>query len=202
MYLRALRAQQLLHLNFYPVPFKKILKIEQHIFLTGFMGSGKSTAGSKLASYLKFKFIDLDAYIEKKENKSIPEIFEEKGEKGFRDVETECLNEVVKFKGPCVISLGGGTICFGNNLETVKNNGTLIYIELQPVTLAQRIRGAKNQRPLLKNLSDEDLLKNIEEILGERKKFYHQAHITVNGLNLTPQLLHQKILGLLKENIG
>src|SRR4051812_6283062 len=101
----------------------------QHIFLTGFMGSGKSTAGAKLATVLKRKFIDLDAYIEKRENRTIIQIFEEETEEGFRKIESDSLLEICKYKD-LVVSLGGGTVCFNNNLEVIKSNGTLVYIEL------------------------------------------------------------------------
>jgi shikimate kinase len=178
------------------------LKLNRHIFLTGFMGSGKTTAGKKLAPLFKTRFIDLDDYIEKRENRTIPAIFEEEGEAGFRKIETNCLAEILRLKEPHVISLGGGTVCFNSNLEVIKQNGILIYIELPVSVLADRIQQSKTTRPLLKSLSRTELLKNIEEILGERKKFYEQAHILVNGINLTPQLIYQKILGSVKENIS
>ncbi len=170
------------------------MRIDQHIFLTGFMGSGKTTAGQKLASLLKTRFIDLDAFLEKRENRTIEQIFAEEGEKKFREIETTCLKEIIRLKDPHVFSLGGGTVCFNQNLELVKENGILIYIQLHVPVLADRIIQSKTTRPLLKNLSTEDLYTNISEILEVRKEFYEQAHITVNGLNLTPQLLQQKIL--------
>jgi shikimate kinase len=165
------------------------------------MGSGKTTAGKKLAPIFKTRFIDLDDYIEKRENRTIPAIFEEEGEAGFRSIETIRLNEVIRIKEPHVISLGGGTVCFNSNLENIKKNGLLIYLELPIPALADRITESKSTRPLLKNLSRNELLINIGEILNERKKFYEQAHIIINGLNLTPQLIYQKILGSAKENI-
>lgn len=176
------------------------MKLKQHVFLTGFMGSGKTTAGKALAVILKTRFIDLDEYLEKKENRTIPEIFEEEGEATFRDIETKCLNDILKLKDPHIISLGGGTVCFNTNLELIKKNGILLYIELPVNVLADRIKESKTTRPLLKDLSTEELIKNIEEILSARKQFYEQAHIIVNGLNLTPQLIQQKLLGYVKEN--
>lgn len=178
------------------------MKLKQHVFLTGFMGSGKTTAGKKLAPLLKTRFIDLDEYLEKKENRTIPEIFEEEGESAFRELETKYLQQIIKLKDPHIISLGGGTICFHSNLELVKQAGLLIYIDLPVTVLVERIKESTFTRPLLKDLSVEELTKNVSEILGERKKFYEQAHITVNGLILTPQLLQQKINGAAKENIS
>ena len=175
------------------------MKLKHHVFLTGFMGSGKTTAGKTLAPLLKTRFFDLDEYIEKKEGRDIPTIFEEEGEATFRQMETSCLKELLKLKEPHIISLGGGTVCFNDNLDRIKKNGTLLYIELPINILAQRIQESKFTRPLLKNLTTEELINNITEILSERKKFYEQAHILVNGLNLTPQLLMQK-LSAFKEN--
>ncbi len=164
------------------------------------MGSGKTTAGKALATLLKTRFIDLDEFIEKKEGRDIPTIFEEEGEAKFREIETKRLQEILKLKDPHVISLGGGTVCFNDNLELIKKQGTLLYIDLPVNVLAERIKESKFTRPLLKNLSSEELINNIEEILTERKKFYEQAHILINGLNLTPQLILQKLGVYEKEN--
>lgn len=169
------------------------MKLKQHIFLTGFMGSGKSTAGKALATLLKTRCIDLDDYLEKKEGRTIPEIFESEGEEIFREIEKKCLTDLLKLKDPHVISLGGGTVCFYDNLELIKSSGILVYIDLPIEVLANRIKESKLTRPLLKELSTEDLTKNITEILTVRKKYYEQAHITVNGLILSPQFLKQKI---------
>lgn len=157
------------------------------------MGSGKSTVGKALAPILKTRCIDLDDYLEKKEGRTIPEIFESEGEEKFREIEKNCLTELLKLKDPHIISLGGGTVCFFDNLEKIKAKGLLIYIDLPVEVLADRIKESKLTRPLIKELSTEELIKNITEILSLRKKHYEQAHITVNGLILSPQLLKQKI---------
>lgn len=157
------------------------------------MGSGKTTAGKALAPLFKTRCIDLDEYLEKKEGRSIQQIFESEGEEKFRELETLYLQELLKLKEPHVFSLGGGTVCFYDNLEKIKSVGLLIYIDLPVEVLATRIKESSNSRPLLKELSKEDLIKNINEILAVRKKFYDQAHFPVNGLNLSPQLLKQKI---------
>jgi len=172
----------------------------QHIFLTGFMGSGKSTLGEKLASLRHLNFIDLDHYIEKKEKKTISSIFKNDGEDTFRVMETKNLLEILKIAEPCIIALGGGTVCFGDNLALIKNKDLLVYLELPVSILAERLKQSRQKRPLLKKFLDEDLVKNIGEQLEKRESYYKQSHVIVNGINLKAQILHQKILEFKKEH--
>jgi shikimate kinase len=171
----------------------------KHIFLSGFMGSGKSTHGKKLAGLLKLPFVDLDLYIQTKENKTVQFIFDNEGEEHFRELETKYLKELITLE-PHVISLGGGTVCFNNNLELVKNNGLLIYIEMSAEMLAERLQKSKQKRPLLKPVPSENLNKFIEEKLRERNGFYNQAHIKMSGFNLNHLQLHHLIIELKKQN--
>lgn len=164
-----------------------------HIFLTGFMGSGKSTLGRKLAPLLNLPFIDLDTFIEKKENTRIASIFETQGEAAFREKETSYLKEIAALP-PAVVALGGGTVCFGNNLELAKQRGLLIYLELPVTVLANRISNSRHERPLLKGLSGEALLQTIDEKLAQRKPYYTQAQLTVSALGLTAPDLKTIIL--------
>jgi shikimate kinase len=154
------------------------------------MGSGKSTHGRKLASALKTEYVDLDTYITRKINKTIPEIFENFGEQFFRDQETEAIKDILEEKKePTVISLGGGAICFNENIKLVKKNGLIIYLETHENILRQRLLRSKNKRPLLKDMSEEEVLSFIKTKVKERSKFYDQAHIKINGLNLTTAVL-------------
>ncbi len=154
------------------------------------MGSGKSTHGRKLANALKAPYVDLDIYITRKINKTIPEIFENFGEQFFRDQETEALKDIIAEKNePTVISLGGGAICFNDNIKLVKKNGLIIYLETHENILRQRLLRSKNKRPLLKDMSEEEVLSFIKTKVKERSKFYDQAHIKINGLNLTTAVL-------------
>ncbi len=173
-----------------------------NIFLTGFMGSGKSTLGKKLALVFRKEFVDLDRFIEKESGQSISEIFNTLGEDEFRKLEKRCLHKVLETHTKSVISLGGGSICFFDNLETVKQNGLLIYLQLPPKVLAERLKKSKTVRPLVQNLKSEDLLQSIEDKLAARLKFYEQAHLIVNGLNLTAQLLQHNIIEFQKKNIS
>lgn len=154
------------------------------------MGSGKTTHGRKLARALNVEFVDIDSHIKIKLNKSIPEIFEEFGEQFFRDQETMAINELIHLnKAPAVISLGGGAICFNDNLSLVKNNGLVIYLETHENVLRQRLMRSKNKRPLLDNMSGDKMLQYIKEKIRERSIYYNQAHIKVDGLNLTTAAL-------------
>jgi shikimate kinase len=150
------------------------------------MGSGKSTHGRKLAKALGANHIDLDVYIAQKLNKTIPEIFEKHGEQYFRDQETEAIKEVItEHSEPIVISLGGGAVCFNDNMKLVKQNGLVIYLETHENILRQRLLRSKTKRPLLKDMNDEEVLSFIKTKIKERSLFYDQADIKINGLNLT-----------------
>lgn len=171
-----------------------------HIFLCGFMGCGKSTHGKKLAGILKQPFTDLDNFIQTKENKTVQFIFENEGEEQFRFLETKYLKELISQKQGHVISLGGGTVCFNNNIELVKKSGVLIYIDMPALALAERLQKSKQKRPLLKNVLSENLNNFIEQKLSERNVFYRQAHIIMNGLNFNQQQLHHLIIEYKKQN--
>lgn len=154
------------------------------------MGSDKSTHGRKLAKALGVEFVDLDSYITRKLNKTIGELFEEHGEQFFRDQETEAINEIIKEKEtPTVVSLGGGAVCFNDNIKRVKKNGLVIYLETHENILRQRLLRSKNKRPLLKDMNDEEVLSFIKAKIKARAKYYDQADIKINGLNLTTTVL-------------
>jgi shikimate kinase len=171
-----------------------------HIFLTGFMGSGKSTLGKKLAALMKIPFVDLDAYIETATGRSIPDIFAAEGEAYFRTLESKHLVELAEKPERTVIALGGGTVCFNNNLDLVKDRGLLVFIDLPAVTLAQRVSASPEKRPLIQGLAGKSLVSWIEQKLEERKKYYTQAHLVANGLNLNARLLLRQILEHSEKN--
>ena len=119
------------------------------IVLLGYMGSGKSTVGKCLAAELKIPFLDLDDYIETGEKRSIPEIFEEKGELYFRRKEHFYLQEVLSVETDFVLSTGGGTPCYANNIEAlVSSTATVVYLKVPVIQLAKRLSKQKAQRPL------------------------------------------------------
>jgi shikimate kinase len=156
------------------------------IFLTGFMGSGKSTVGPIFANTIGYQFVDLDALIEQKEGKKIGAIFAAEGEKKFRALERETLQELLHSEST-VISLGGGTVTHPETLAMVKKNGVLIYLRSDVEHIYRRLR-TKSDRPMLRNddgvlLDGDDLIRKIETLLNSRTPFYEQADIIVTTDN-------------------
>jgi len=152
------------------------------IFLIGFMGSGKSTAGRKLASQLNWSFIDLDEKIQKKEGMKIPDIFSSKGEPYFRKLEAKALQELKSVK-ETVISTGGGTPCFADNMDFMLSSGLTVYIRMTPLSLKKRLEGSVEGRPLLKEVDMKDLQEYITSKLAEREKWYSRAEIIIDVVN-------------------
>jgi shikimate kinase len=145
------------------------------IYVIGFMGSGKTFWGKKWASQLGFPFIDLDDLIVQSEGMSINEIFEKKGDAQFRLLEAEALRNTTNLE-TAIIACGGGTPCFGNNMDWMSENGKSIFIEATPDELLPNLRNKLTQRPLLKRMNTEKLKVYIEEKLEERNSYYLQAH--------------------------
>ena len=163
------------------------------IYLIGYMGCGKTTAGKKLASKLGYDFIDLDEVIESNNHKSIAEIFEDEGQESFRKIEQEALHNTFKLTNS-VISTGGGAPCFFDNIEQMNSHGTTVYIHLTPKALVSRLSSAKNERPLIKGKSDNELLVFIETALTERESFYKKAQYKVEGLGLSADRIIKDIV--------
>ena len=144
------------------------------IFLTGYMGAGKTTLGKAFAREMNVPFIDLDWYIEERFHKSIRELFTERGEASFREMERNMLHEVGEFED-VVVSTGGGTPCFFDNMEYMNGCGQTVFLDVHPDILFRRLRVAKQQRPILQGKTDEDLRTFIVEALDKRAPFYSQA---------------------------
>lgn len=151
----------------------------EKVVLVGYMGSGKSSVGKKMASTMDLPFVDMDELIEKKEGISINSLFVTKGEIYFRKVESEILKQILAKNDSFVLSLGGGTPCYFNNHELLKQNGVVsIYLKASAITLANRLKTERKTRPLLSNLNDDELIDYINKHLFDRSFYYHQvAHI-------------------------
>ncbi|MCW1734791.1 shikimate kinase [Anaerorudis cellulosivorans] len=150
----------------------------ERIFLIGYMGAGKTTIGKKLSKALALDFIDLDKYIQHTYQKSIYQLFEEKGEEGFRKIEQKALHEVADFEN-VVISCGGGTPCYFDNMEVMKKAGTTVYIQVDPEELANRLLASKTIRPLIAGKSREELIPFIDNQLRERERYYNKADLVI-----------------------
>ena len=150
------------------------------IFLTGYMGAGKTTLGKAFARRLNVPFIDLDWYIEERFHKTVGELFAERGETGFRELERNMLHEVAEFED-VVISTGGGAPCFFDNMEFMNRVGQTVFLDVHPDVLFRRLRVAKQQRPILQGKQDEELKAFIVEALAKRAEFYRQAKYIFNA---------------------
>ena len=146
------------------------------IFLIGFMGSGKSYIGKRLAKSLGVSFIDLDDYLEKKESRSIKKIFEEEGEDYFRRKEEECLLEMDQFEN-VIIATGGGAPCFFDNSDWMNKNGITVYLKTPLKIIYKRLIEGREKRPLVQSLSDQELKDFIQKKLEARTLYYENVHI-------------------------
>lgn len=150
------------------------------VFLVGYMGSGKTTVGKKLATKLKYDFFDTDHAIEEMTGKSITQIFNEDGEDAFRQLERSILVSLTSRQN-IVVSTGGGTPCYFDNMVRMNRCGITVYVKLHPASLAKRIIESDTERPLLTRISNDDLPAYITMHLKERESFYSKAHIIIKG---------------------
>ncbi|MEP7141560.1 MAG: shikimate kinase [Ferruginibacter sp.] len=155
-----------------------------NFFLVGFMGSGKTHWGKKWAAANQLPFIDLDDLIEKKAGKTIAEIFETSGEDHFRKMEAGTLRDCAGLHNT-IVACGGGTPCFFENMQWMNDHGMTIYIAGTPVEIVQRLALEQEKRPLLKKLTQAELIFFIEQKLTEREPFYTQAKLTLQSGQLT-----------------
>lgn len=144
------------------------------IFLVGYMGAGKTTLGRALAKATGMQFIDLDCYIEERFRKTIAQIFAEKGEEHFRDLERRMLHEVGEFED-VIISTGGGTPCFFDNIGYMNSQGTTVFLDVPVERLFIRLSIARSKRPLIREKNDEELRTFITEQLEKRIPYYTKA---------------------------
>lgn len=153
-----------------------------NIILLGYMGCGKSSIGKQLAVDLHMEYLDLDDYLEAQEKKSIPQLFEEKGEIYFRKKENQYLKEVLETYSNTIISLGGGTPCFAGNIELIKEtkNSKSVYLKTSLSELVHRLFVEKEKRPLIAHIATKDVLNDfIRKHLFERSYYYNQAEYVV-----------------------
>ena len=163
------------------------------------MGSGKSTIGKLLAEKLRMDFIDFDNHIEQATGKTITEIFDTEGEEKFRTLEHQHLKKLLN-KDNVVISLGGGTPCFHNNIELINKNGVSVYIEVSVDVLVKRLSKGKTKRPLIRDVHEVDLKYFIETNLEKRLPIYRQAHISICVNNMNAKQVAEVIRQSVEKN--
>lgn len=161
----------------------------RRIIIIGYMGAGKTTVGRALAAELGIEFYDLDWYIESRMRKTVKQLFDEVGEEGFRKIEHNMLHEVAEFEN-VVISCGGGTPCFFDNMAYMNQQGDTVYLKASPEILYKHLKMGKSVRPLLLNKTPEEVQVFITEQLANRESYYSRAKYTVN-VNLMDN--HDKI---------
>ena len=149
------------------------------IILIGYMGAGKTTIGKILAKDLGVPFYDLDWYIETRMRKRVKQIFDERGEEGFRIIEKNMLHEVAEFED-VVLACGGGTPCFFDNMDYMVGQGEVVYLRGTPEVLFRHLKMGKGVRPLLLGKNDEELLEYIKENVEKREEFYMKANHIVD----------------------
>ena len=162
------------------------------------MGSGKTLVSKELSVLNNFKNFDLDTEISKQNNSSITEIFKKKGEIFFRKTEKEVLEKILSTEKNIILSLGGGTPCYYNNRDSINEKTISVFLKTNVKTLAQRLSSEKDKRPLIQNISNEDLPEFIAKHLFERNPFYNQAKITINTDNLSAREIAEEILTQIK----
>ena len=170
------------------------------IFLIGFMGSGKSHEGDLLAAHLGLSFIDLDVWIEEQQRRTISEIFRTEGEHSFSNIETavlkqaaqHLLSQAVSAKYAGIISTGGGTPCFHDNMDWMNAHGITVWLNTSVAVIAKRLSMEKSKRPLIANLNDDELHLFIEKKLAERYPYYSKSTLTIDDV-MNPSTLTQKI---------
>lgn len=161
------------------------------LFLVGFMASGKTTTGKRISKKYNLEFIDLDAYIEKRQFKTINQIFAEIGESGFRELERNMLREVAQFEN-VIIACGGGTPCFFDNMDIMNAAGDTVYLKTTPENLCAYLKmNGTAKRPLVKDKTDAELFEYVSTTLAKREPFYSKAKYTVASEDFSDTLYEQ-----------
>lgn len=167
------------------------------ISLLGYMGCGKTHIAKLLSEKINFEFLDLDKFISKKNKSSIAEIFEKKGELYFRKQERQALEEILASRNNIILSLGGGTPAYFNNMEIINHNSTSFYLQAGVGLLCERLKKQKEKRPLIANINDLDLPEFVAKHLFERNPFYSKAQFTININAKTSDEIVDEIISLL-----
>jgi len=166
--------------------------MHSRIFLIGFMGSGKSTHGPRLARKIGYSYVDMDRMIEERSGMTVPGIFRKQGETAFRKWEYDVLMELCQ-REKLVVSTGGGAPCHDDMIRIMNEQGCTIYLRLSPAALRDRLLHSRTERPLIRGKTEAEMLDFIEKLLGEREVYYLQARYSVDGVRLQTDRLVELI---------
>lgn len=172
-----------------------------NIYLIGFMGSGKSSTGRKIASSLHWAFADTDKIVEEQEGAEVPEIFAQRGEEYFREAEGRALR-MASGRTRTVVACGGGTPCSSDNIAIMRSTGVIVYLKLPAEALASRLRRSRTVRPLLQDAGEEELTIRVQKLLAQRTEWYEMADLVLDGVNDTPEEMTSHIAGLVRSRGG
>ncbi len=167
---------------------------QTRLFLVGYMGCGKTHTAKRLAKKYGLEYIDLDQYIERRFFKTIPQIFAERGEEGFRKLEHNMLLEVSSFEN-VIISTGGGAACFFDNMDLMNACGETVYLQASAEGLFAYLKNAKTERPLLAGKSDDEMLAFIRTSLEAREPYYLKAKHVIDSMDESDVLFDQLLKG-------
>lgn len=173
----------------------------KRIFLTGYMASGKSTLGRAFSLASGLGFVDLDGYIEERMHHTVGELFAMYGEEGFREIERKMLHEAAYFED-VVISCGGGTPCFFDNMDFMNACGITVFLDVNVPRLHERLKKGRAGRPLLSGKTDEELMDFIVKGLEKRLPFYSRSRIRIDGSRLEDRKQIKDTVELLQREIG
>jgi len=171
------------------------------IFLIGYMGAGKTTLGKAFAREMNLSFVDQDWYIEERFHKTVQEIFAERGEQGFRELERQMLHEIAEFED-VVISTGGGAPCFYDNMDFMNQKGETVFLNVTPEVLFSRLKMASQNRPILRGKTNEELKAFIAKALEKRAPFYSKAKYIFNADELEDIYQIKSSVNMLKQLLG
>ena len=169
-----------------------------NIYLTGFMGSGKSSTGRKIASSLHWNFADTDKIVEEQEGASVPDLFKQRGEDYFREAEAGALR-TVSGRSKTVVACGGGTPCSADNMDLMRSTGVIVYLKLPVAALVSRLQKSKTNRPLLQGISPEEMTSRVQELMENRSGWYEQADLIIDGLTESVEETASRIAGLVRS---
>lgn len=165
------------------------------IVMVGLPGSGKSSLGKQLAKQLNFVFIDLDHLIEQETGKKISEIFAEQGEGSFRELETIYLNKVLEGVEGFVLSTGGGTPCFNDNMDLINEKAVSVYLEVPLEEILRRLsKDQVGKRPLFAGLGQGEVILKLKDLLATREMYYLQSKIKLQGEDISPEMLLSELM--------